>query len=112
MNKSMIGLLLAVSSVHANTTVPPPGQSEPIVIRGATIHTVSGAAVADGEVLIADGRIVEVRARGADGELPAGFDDAVTLDLDGLHVYPGLISANTVLGLVRRHGRTRRCNHW
>src|SRR5262245_13210868 len=54
-------------------------------IRGARIHTVSGAAIDNGVVVIRDGIIENV---GAGVAVPA---DAIVIDGTGMHVYPGFI---------------------
>ena len=101
---AMPGIVSSIAT--ANTLVPPAEQEGTLVVRGATIHTVSGAAIEGGELVVSGGVISEIRGgrSGATGgtasQAPASGSTATTLDLDGLHVYPGLISANTVLGLV------------
>jgi imidazolonepropionase-like amidohydrolase len=68
--------------------------AEPLVLRGATLHPVTSPDIPNG-VLVADGgRIV---AMGTNVSIPSG---ARVVDVAGLHVYPSLIDANTVLGLV------------
>ena len=67
--------------------------SETILLTGATVHTVSGETMTNGNVLIKDGKIADVSA-----SLP--FTSARQIPLDGLHLYPGLIALNTDLGLV------------
>jgi len=64
-----------------------------VSIVGATVHTVVGAPIANGTVSFRAGRIVEV---GAGLEPLAG---ATVIDAAGKHVYPGLIDANSVVGL-------------
>jgi len=54
-------------------------------VRGATVHTVAGATIANGTVVLRDGVIAAV---GADVTPPS---DAIVIDGSGLHVYPGLI---------------------
>src|SRR2546423_2830778 len=63
-------------------------------ITGGTVHPVSGAAIANGVVIIRDGLIESV---GAGIAVPA---DATVIDVKGGHVYPGLIDAQTSLGLA------------
>jgi imidazolonepropionase-like amidohydrolase len=66
---------------------------ETILLRGATVHPVSGPDIADGSVLVRDGKIAEVGARVA---LPKG---ARVIELKGLHIYPGMIDSATEIGL-------------
>lgn len=68
-------------------------RAETLLLRGATVHTVAQGTLAPGDVLVRDGKIAAVAAR---------LDEAAdrTEDLAGLHLFPGLISAATDLGLV------------
>jgi len=61
-------------------------------IVGGTVHPVSGPAIPNGVVIIREGLI---EAAGANAVIPA---DAATVDVKGMHVYPGLIDAQTSLG--------------
>lgn len=91
--RSLVLALAACSAAHAHDNVPAPAQAQPIVIAGATVHTVSGATLPNAAVRFEDGRLVAVGAR-----VPT--DGAQVIDATGKHLYPGLISANSVLGLV------------
>ncbi len=70
-----------------------PLRAETFLLIGATVHTVSGATITNGSVLVKDGKIVNVF-----NALPA--TDAKQISLAGLHLYPGMIALNTDLGLV------------
>jgi imidazolonepropionase-like amidohydrolase len=76
--------------------VPAPAQHDPAIIHSGTVHTVSGERIDNGYVIFDEGRIVAVGA----GAPPAYAPDARLYDASGLHVYPGLISSNTTLGLT------------
>lgn len=95
-NKSFLPLLVAgvalVARASDNVPVAKPGK--PVLLRGATVHTVSGADLAVTDVLLRDGKIA---ALGPQLAAPA---DATVVDVTGKHIYPGLISAQTSLGLV------------
>jgi imidazolonepropionase-like amidohydrolase len=82
-----VGLLL-VASAHAET----------LLLTGATIHPVSSPPIENGYVLIEDGVIHAVGQVG-DGRAPAP-QGTREIALAGKHIYPGFVSANTVLGLV------------
>ncbi len=74
--------------------LPAAGASaETLLLRGATVHTVTNGTLTPGDVLVRDGKIAAVASR---IEEPA--DRAI--DLVGLHLFPGLVSASTELGLV------------
>ncbi|MEH0165800.1 amidohydrolase family protein [Paucibacter sp. JuS9] len=92
-----VALLLAslADVTQANPNVPPPAQAKPLLISNATLHTVSGPVLSNGRMLVEGGRIKAIG--GAELAAPAG---AQVIDLKGRHVYPGMVSANTVMGLV------------
>ncbi len=82
------------SFLIALTCALPLAAADSLVLRNATVHTVSGANVAAGSVVVIDGKIAEVGTKVA---APKG---ARVVDLKGLHVYPGLIDSATQLGLT------------
>jgi imidazolonepropionase-like amidohydrolase len=88
-------LLLATNHSQANENVPAPPQQNPILVTGATLHTVTDATIEGGYLLFEKGRIVSVST-----QMPAVGNEVMVVDLAGKHIYPGLIAANTVLGLV------------
>lgn len=71
--------------------------AETVLLRGATVHTVAQGTLTPGDVLVRDGKIAAVAAR-----LDQTADR--TVDLTGQHLFPGLISAATDLGLVELDG--------
>ena len=71
----------------------PSAFSQTLLLKGATVHTVIGKTFAPGQVLIRAGKIASV------GETVEAAG-AVSIDLTGQHLYPGLIALNTVLGLT------------
>lgn len=87
--------LCATLLAQATPNVPPPAQSRPLLIGNATLHTVAGPVLRQASMLVENGRIKAIG--GADLAAPTG---ALRLDLQGRHVYPGLVAANTTLGLV------------
>ncbi len=68
-------------------------QSETVLVRGRTIHTVTGGTLQDGEILIRDGIIEAV---GASLDVPAG-----TPVYEAATVIPGLIDAHAHAALDR-----------
>lgn len=98
MTKALLTTLTIItcSLAHAVPNIPPPAQSQPIVITGATLHTVSGASIANGKMVLDKGRIVAVGAANEIADVP----NAKVINLAGKHVYPGFISAHSALGLV------------
>lgn len=65
-----------------------------LALVGGTIHPVSAPPIADGTLVLDGATIVAV---GQDVAIPP---DARVQNISGLHVYPALLDANTVLGLV------------
>jgi imidazolonepropionase-like amidohydrolase len=97
MKRVLSGISAALSwaaIVNASDTIPAPPQAKPIAIKGATIHPVSGPDIPSGTIVFENGKITAI---GANATIPSGADE---IDGAGKHVYPGLINANTVLGLV------------
>lgn len=82
------GALVGLCLLSAETVC-----AESLLLTGATVHTVSGETILAGQVLITDGKISAV------GKTVAA-NGARTVDLNGLHLYPGMIALNTELGLV------------
>lgn len=87
--------LCTLQAAHSQSTqIPGEPQDKPIAIVNATIHPVSSEPIERGYVVFRDGLITEVGA-GAYSAAP----DTEVIDAAGRHVYPGLISADTTLGL-------------
>ncbi len=90
-----IALMASVfSSVEGNTNVPAPAQDRPILLKGGTIYPVSTIPIKGGEILFEMGKISAIGNR-----LKAPKNTEI-VDVTGKSVYPGLIGANTLAGLV------------
>ena len=85
--------LLSPTSVSAQVRMTVPPQSEPVALRGATIHTVTNGVIENGTILFENGVIIAV---GTDVEIPAA---ARVVDVSGKHIYPGLIDAYSTVGI-------------
>ncbi|MCK6477841.1 MAG: amidohydrolase family protein [Phycisphaerales bacterium] len=90
------GAYLAAPALAQDLTYKAGPQETPIVLSGATVHTVSGETYADGYVYFKDGKIAAVGG----GPIPRIAGEVQIVDVRGLHVFPGMISADTQLGLV------------
>jgi imidazolonepropionase-like amidohydrolase len=101
-------LLANALAAPAQTRTPAPAQTRtpaatsparpqppqpPIAVRGETVHTMAGAAIRDGVVLIRDGKIERVGAA-SQVQVPAGYRV-----ISARVVTPGLVDAHTVVGL-------------
>lgn len=71
--------------------------ADSLLLKGAVVHTVTQGALDSADVLVRDGKIAAVGAN-----LNEKADRV--LDLKGLHLFPGLVSASTDLGLVEIAG--------
>jgi len=85
----------ATGAAAQSREIPAPPQDHPIVVTGAVVHTVTGPTFAAGYVAFNAGRIIDV----GEGEPPT-IPWAELINARGLHVYPGLISCDTTLGLI------------
>ncbi|HUP65730.1 MAG TPA: amidohydrolase family protein [Thermoanaerobaculia bacterium] len=90
-----IALSLGALGLLAQSVLPSSGTPGTYIIRGATIHPVTSPVIPSGHLVIADGKIERLGA----GEAPAGVT-GVVIDATGFHVYPGMIDANTNIGLI------------
>lgn len=89
---------MQTAALAALLALPAAAQSQVIAITGGTVHPVSGAMIERGTVLIRDEKIADV---GANIAIPAG---ARVIDASGKIVTPGLVNANTQLGLSEGGG--------
>lgn len=80
-----------VLPAQVRMTVPP--QSQPVALRGATIHTVTNGVIENGTIIFDGGKITAV---GANIAIPAGTK---IVDVTGKHIYPGLIDAYSTVGI-------------
>jgi len=88
--RSCVGWIVLISIVLLIATK---ASAQTILLHGATVHTVSGETLSPGDVLIQDGKIVQV------GKSIPGRRGK-TIDLTGMHLYPGMIALDTTLGLI------------
>lgn len=66
---------------------------QPRVIRGATIHTGEGTTISNGIIAWENENIIYV------GQGPFALKDAIEINGDSLHIWPGFIALNTYAGL-------------
>jgi imidazolonepropionase-like amidohydrolase len=90
----IILLTTIISTVSAQENVlPAPPQQGATALTHATIHTGNGQVINDGTIVFANGKITSVGTAA-----PAG--DAKVIDCSGKQIYPGLILADSYLGLI------------
>lgn len=88
-------VLLSVSTYAQDDVYPAAPQKGLLFIKNATIHVGNGQVIENGTIKVNNGKIEQV---GTNIAIPAG--DVKVLDVNGKHVYPGLILSNSQLGLV------------
>src|SRR6478609_7181600 len=89
-----ICLLATIITAKAQETVyPAPPQQTTIALTHATIHVGNGQVIEDGMIVFSNGKIMSV------GPTEPIKDNAKVIDCNGKHIYPGLISAATNLGI-------------
>lgn len=96
MNKLLtIALMLVGFGTAGAQSVPTPGaaQEKPIYLENGTIHLGNGEVVENGGVLFDKGKIVQA------GVIRGRIGDVDKIDLQGKHVYPGLIAPVTQIGI-------------
>ena len=91
--KHISSIFIIVSYLLSSDQMPAPNQDHPILIQGGTIHTISHGILENADILFVDGKITSV---GHNLDIPA---EAEIIDASGQHVFPGLISAGSTLGL-------------
>lgn len=92
-NILIILLTLGFLQVNAQETVyPAKPQSETIALINATIHVGNGTVIENGMVLFSKGKIIDVRPT-------SPIADIKVIDCKGQHIYPGIITPVSNLGL-------------
>jgi imidazolonepropionase-like amidohydrolase len=86
--------IINVLYVWGSESIPAPPQKKPIALVNAVIHPVTESVINDGTILFDKGLITDL------GTTVAIPEDAVTIDLQGKHVYPGMIESYSQLGLT------------
>ena len=86
-------ITLLISFIFASDQIPAPQQEHPIIFTGATIHTVSNGVLENAEILFDGGKIISV------GHNLSVMYRIERIDAKGKHIFPGLISAVSTLGL-------------
>jgi imidazolonepropionase-like amidohydrolase len=95
LTRSLLTLaVIAAGRAEAQVVIPTAPQTQAVVLRGATIHTVTKGTIANGTIVLEAGKITAIG--GADVPTPRG---ARVVDYAGKHIYPGLIDAYSTVGI-------------
>ena len=85
-------LPILIAAALAAATVQ--GADNSFLLRNVTVHPVSGPGISNASVLVVDGRIAEIGAK------ITSKAKVRVIDARGLHVYPGMIDAGTLVGIA------------
>lgn len=98
------GAILPAVSLAQDLEPKAPPQSAPIAIVGATIHSMAGAPLENGAILFDEGVIAAIvpadELASAIATAKIAPDTVQRIDATGKHVYPGLITPWSNLGLT------------
>lgn len=86
---------LAPLAIQAQVVIPTAPQEQVVVLRGATVHTVTKGTITNGTIVMDRGKIIAIG--GAEVAAPRG---AKVVDVSGKHIYPGLIDAYSTVGIT------------
>jgi imidazolonepropionase-like amidohydrolase len=89
---ALVGAALALGATSTIAAQAAPGEEGPFLIKGGTVVNPGGQQMPNTDVLIRNNRIVAIGA----GANAAG---AKVIDAAGKFIYPGMIDANTGIGL-------------
>jgi len=87
-------LLFATSILFPNDQIPGTEQKRPILLRGGTLHTVSGDVLKEYDLLFAEGRIITI-----DEQIQPSPETDI-YEIYGKHVVPGFVAGYTRIGLT------------
>ena len=86
--------ILFISTIFSSNQIPGLDQKRPIILRGGTLHTISGDVLEGYDLLFAKGKIISI-----DEQIQASPETDV-YDIYEKHVVPGYIAAHTRIGLT------------
>jgi len=89
----MIRLFLFINLIFASSQIPASQQERPIVIKDATIFTISSGIIEKGSLRFKDGVITDI------GTNIFILEEDSVINAEGKQVFPGLISSGSTLGL-------------
>jgi hypothetical protein len=99
MKKHTLYILLFVAfslEIQGQSPVVAVQQKKDIILNGGTIHTGTGEVIEKGAIIFSHGKIIAVEKSAAINPDKEKYE---VIDVTGKHVYPGLIFANTSVGL-------------
>ncbi|WP_374759348.1 amidohydrolase family protein [Dyadobacter fanqingshengii] len=91
----VLSWFMLIPASRAQNPAPAVAQSKSILVTGATIHVGNGQVIENGVIAFDKGIITQV---GASGSVTSA-NGAEVIEAKGKHIYPGIISLNTTVGL-------------
>ncbi|WP_412060912.1 amidohydrolase family protein [Rubrivirga sp. IMCC45206] len=88
-----LALVAGAASAQTPADLPPASERGSVLLRGGTVHPVSGPAMPNTDVLVVDGVITRI---GTGLDAPRG---TTVIDVTGRHVTPGIIDAHSHIAL-------------
>ncbi len=88
-----LSLAIVPSTVSAGDEIPGAPQTRPIALTNCHVHPIVGPTIRKGTIVFENGRITAV------GQGVLLTKNTEVIDLNGQHVYPGLIEAYSQIGL-------------
>jgi imidazolonepropionase-like amidohydrolase len=98
MKKIFITCILSgiiISAFSQANVLPAPEQSQTVVLYNGTLHKGNGEVITNAVVIMEKGKVTY-----AGPMIASDFKDAKVIDVNGKHVYPGLILPVSALGLI------------
>ena len=89
----LLAMLAASATAQTPLDLPPASERGSVLLRGATVHTVTNGTMENADVLVEDGKIARV---GTGLQAPRGVR---VIDATGKHVMPGIIDAHSHIAL-------------
>ncbi len=90
----LIDFIFIINISYASIQIPAVSQNDPVLLRGATIHTISNGIIYNADLLFDSGKIIDLGKY-----ITKTPYNTKIIDLNGKNIYPGLISAISTMGL-------------
>jgi imidazolonepropionase-like amidohydrolase len=85
------------SMAQEDVPAPAPKQTEKLCLKGATVHVGNGTIIENAYLIFENGKISDVFTA---TNLKTDATLGKIIDVTGKHIYPGVISLNSILGLI------------
>ena len=79
--KLIFSIIFQISLIFSSDQIPAPDHDHPILINGATIHTVSHGTLENAEIIFNNGKIISI------GNNLSDMNKIETIDASGQHIF-------------------------